>query len=143
MSECTSSNGLVVRWTFVRMNFCLCLACTHTSHIVSSCVKPSIGDRNAAEWRWARRRCHRRDSETEMGAGLAEFWLSTPLFLFFPLVLEVGMGVGEMSAGVAGEVSAGGGGGVSAGCAGEMSAGGGGGEIVDVYASAAQLVFMK
>ena len=123
MSECTSLNGLVVRWTFVRMNFFLYLACTHTSHIASSCVKPSISDRNAAGWRWARRRCHRRDSETEMGAGLTEFWLGTPLFLFFPLVLGVRMDVGEMSAGVAGEVSAGGGGEVSAGGAGEMSAG--------------------
>ena len=70
-----------------------------------------------------------------MGAELAEFWLGTPLFLFFPLVLGVRMDAGEMSAGVAGEVSAGG--------AGEMSAGGGGDGIVDVYAFAAQLVFMK
>ena len=42
-----------------------------------------------------------------MGAELAEFWLGTPLFLFFPLVLGVRMDAGEMSAGVAGEVSAG------------------------------------
>ena len=56
---------------------------------------------------------------------MTEFWLGTPLFLFFPLVLGVRMDAGEMSAGGAGEMSAGGDG------------------MVGVYAFAAQLVFMK
>ena len=72
---------------------------------------------------------------------MTEFWLGTPLFLFFPLVLGVRMDAGEMSAGAAGEMSAGCAGEMNAGGAGEMSAGGDG--IVDVYAFAAQLVFMK
>ena len=93
-----------------------------------------------------------------MGAGLTEFCLGTPLFLFFPLVLGIRMDVGEMSAGGVGEMSAGCTGEMSAGCAGEMSAGcagemstgyagemsaAGGDWIVVVYAFAAQLVFMK
>ena len=92
----------------MHINFRLCSACTHTSHIASSWVKPLISDRNAAGWRWARRECHRRDCETEMDAELTAGGMVFGVFLFpfFPFSLEICEDMGEMSARGTGEVSA-------------------------------------
>jgi hypothetical protein len=61
-SECTSSNGFVVRLVLTLMIFCLCLAWMHAVHIESSLVYLSITDRGAVGSMWARRRCHSHDS---------------------------------------------------------------------------------
>src|SRR5436853_6539679 len=53
------------------MDFCLCFACTHTSHCVSSWIRPSISDRIAAGCRCANRRCHSLDSEIAFDPGRA------------------------------------------------------------------------
>ena len=60
LSECTGSKGLVTRFTIVRINLCLCFACTHTSHCSLLCGTrmPLTRDRNAAECRWASLLCH-------------------------------------------------------------------------------------
>ena len=94
--ECTSSKGVVVRLTFVRMNFCLCFACMHTSHIASSWVNPSIRDRRAVGCRCANRRCHNRDlgidvivDAVTLGVGADCRTSTMDLFLFFSLDLPV------------------------------------------------------
>ena len=66
-SECTSSNGIVVRLVLTLMIFCLCLAWMHAVHIESSFVHPSIRDRRAVGLMWARERCYSRDSEIVRG----------------------------------------------------------------------------
>jgi len=47
-SECTSSNGFVMRLTLTQMNFCLCLAWLHMVHIESSFVNLGMRDRTEA-----------------------------------------------------------------------------------------------
>jgi len=66
-SECTSSNGFVVRLVLTLMIFCLCLAWMHAVHIESSFVYPSITDCRAVGLMWARRRCHSHDSRIVRG----------------------------------------------------------------------------
>jgi len=62
-SECTSSQGFVVRLTGTLMNLCLCLAWMQTVHIVSSCVYPLTRDFMAVGFICASRWCHSLDSE--------------------------------------------------------------------------------
>jgi hypothetical protein len=66
-SECMSSHGFVVNLVLTSMIFCLCLAWMYEVHIESSFVYPSMRNRRAVGWMWARRRCHRRDSEIVRG----------------------------------------------------------------------------
>jgi len=58
VSESVSSNGCVVLLNIVRMNHCLCFACTQTSHIpvASRSLNLSISDRIATGCRCASRR---------------------------------------------------------------------------------------
>jgi len=67
ISECTSSNGFVVRLVLTFMIFCLCLAWMYAVYIEYSFVYPTIRDRRAVRLLWARWRCHNRDSETVRG----------------------------------------------------------------------------
>jgi len=66
-SECTSSNGFVVRLVSTLMIVCFSLAWMHAVHIELSFVYPSIRDLRAVRLMWARWRCHSRDSEIVRG----------------------------------------------------------------------------
>ena len=66
-SECTSSNGFVVRLVLTLINFCSCLAWMHAVHIESSFVYPSITEYRVIGLMLARRRCHSCDSEIVRG----------------------------------------------------------------------------